>query len=130
MVSSTTTALGIPASKSTVRVSIIDTTMRSRIPLSIFAGPPITGLDTLKAPAYSFLITHEDDTGAERKLVFDLGLPVNLEKDFPPAIFERLTAMKGGGGMMESTKYVSDILEEEGVELDSIEAVIWRSVVF
>ncbi|KAI5363207.1 putative metallo-beta-lactamase, ribonuclease Z/Hydroxyacylglutathione hydrolase [Septoria linicola] len=123
--STATTALGIPPSTSTVRVSIIDTTMRSRIPLSIFAGPPIAGLDTLNAPAYSFLITHEDGTGAERKLVFDLGLPVDLEKDFPPAMYERLTAMKGSGGMMESTKYVSDILEEEGVELEGIEAVVW-----
>ncbi|CAK1357912.1 hypothetical protein CB0940_07420 [Cercospora beticola] len=115
----------IPQSTSTVKVSIIDTTMRSSIPLSLFAGPAIPGLDKLRAPAYSFLITHTSGNGKERKLVFDLGIPVDLEKDFPPDVYQRVQAMKGVGGMMESKEYVSDILTEGGVDLKSIEGVIW-----
>ena len=89
-------------------------------------GPPIEGFDMIRAPSYSFLITHMNDkTGAERKLVFDLGLPVDLEKDFPPAVYQQFTAMAGAGSM-ESKRYVNDILEGEGVKLDSIEGVVWR----
>lgn len=118
----------IPQSTSTVKVSIIDTTMRSSIPLSLFAGPAIPGLDKLRAPAYSFLIIHTNGQGTERKFVFDLGIPVDLEKDFPPNVYQRVQAMKGEDGMMESKKYVSDILIEGGVDLNSIEGVIWRYV--
>ncbi|KAM3424732.1 hypothetical protein BST61_g6719 [Cercospora zeina] len=38
-------AWDLPRSSSTVRVSVIDTTMRASIPMSHFAGPAIPGLD-------------------------------------------------------------------------------------
>ncbi|KAF2216824.1 hypothetical protein CERZMDRAFT_31926 [Cercospora zeae-maydis SCOH1-5] len=118
-------AWDLPRSTSTVNVSVIDTTMRASLPMSHFAGPAIPGLDKLRAPAYSFLITHTSEGGTERRIVFDLGIPVDLEKDFPPQVYQQFQGLKGEHGMMESKKYVSDILIEAGVDLKSIEGVIW-----
>ncbi|CEL02573.1 hypothetical protein ASPCAL03741 [Aspergillus calidoustus] len=118
---SSTRSLNIPASKSTVQVSIIDTTFDAKFPAAYFMGPPIKGFDELTAVAYAFLVKHVDSVGEERSIVFDLGTPKDVVNDFPPKVAEWFMGM----GFMRVEKYVSEILEESNVALDSIEAIIW-----
>lgn len=59
--------------------------------------------------------------------MFDLGSPKDPERDFPPST---ITIIKNFGGYVNVGKNVSEILVEGGVELGSVEAVVWRYVVF
>jgi len=82
------------------------------------------GFETFDACAYSFLIKHKDSkSGKERRLVFDLGGPKDYKNDLPPAVVHQFSQW---GCEVIVDKYVSEILEENGVPLDSIEAVVWR----
>jgi hypothetical protein len=103
---------------------MIDTTMRLvGLQTSVFMGPEIKGFEKWTGPAFAFLVTHTDPTGKERKIVFDLGLPKDFDNDLPPHIIQPAHAIVDD---IIVTKYVSEILEENGVPLDSIESVIWR----
>lgn len=55
--------------------------------------------------------------------MFDLGSPKDPDKDFPPTTNK---VIKSFGGYVKIDKNVSEILTEHGVELGSIEAVVWR----
>lgn len=116
-------SLGIPPGKTTVSVSIIDTTFDADIPTGPFLAPSPRGFDLWHAVAYSFLITHTDSSGQQRRVLFDLGSPTDLENDFPPAVVKLI---KDLGGRMEAKKHVSEILVDNGVSLESIESMIWR----
>lgn len=109
--------LNIPPSRSTARLYIIDTTLDANVPSAHFIGPPIKGFDNLRLIAYSFLIVHYDRAGNERKSIFDLGNPKDIEGDLPPAVAEMI---QRSDGHMKIDKYVSDILIEHRV------AIIWR----
>lgn len=115
----------IPPSTSTVSVSIIDTSFRiSSLSTSIFLGPELEGFDKFDLRTYAFLITHSDtQTGKRTKILFDLGPPKDWEHDLAPTLVERIG---GWGAKIEIEKNVSEILEENGVPLDSIDAVVWR----
>ncbi|KAK1637833.1 metallo-beta-lactamase superfamily protein [Colletotrichum phormii] len=115
-------ALGIPPGKTSVKVSIIDTTFDADIPTGMFLGPAIKGFDRWHAVAYAFLITHVDTEGRERRVIFDLGSPTDLENDFPPPVVQSIKSL---GSRMEAKHYVSEILENNGVPLESIEGMIW-----
>ncbi|KAF4460719.1 metallo-beta-lactamase superfamily [Fusarium albosuccineum] len=115
----------IPPSRTTARVYIIDTTFEANVPTEHFIGPPIKGFDSLQLVAYSFLIVDHDHMGNERKIIFDLGSPKDIEGDLPPAVAQMIQGM---GGNVAVGKYVSDILTEDGDSMESIEAIIWRQV--
>jgi glutamyl-tRNA reductase len=85
-------------------------------------GPAMKGFEEWTPVAYAFLVKHVDSAGEERSILFDLGTPKDLVNDFPPKVAERVKGM----GVMRVEKYVSEILEENQVALDSIEAIIWR----
>ena len=113
--------LNIPASSTTVKVSIINTTSRVRgIPAPHFMTPAIKGFETLDCPCYSFLVEHPNG----RKVLFDLGVRKDWE-NLSPRIVGRI---KDGGWKIEGEKNVAEILEKNGVELKSVEAIIWRLV--
>lgn len=116
-------SLAIPPGSSTVSVSIIDTTFDADIPTGPFLAPAPKGFDIWHAVAYSFLITHTDPDGKQRRVLFDLGSPTDLENDFPPAVAQMI---KDLGGRMEAKKNVSEILVDNGVDLECIESIIWR----
>lgn len=120
---STKDPLNVPISNSTVRVSIIDTTIDGDIPTAPFMGPPIPGFERWRAVGYAFLVTHTDADGNVRRVVFDLGLPKDLANDFPPPVIEATVEI---GVIMTAEKYVSEILSENGVSLEDIEALILR----
>ncbi|KAI0007455.1 beta-lactamase-like protein [Xylariaceae sp. FL0662B] len=110
--------LNIPVSTSIVNVSIINTTGSLRgIPTGRFFGPAISGHEYLAAPCYSFLIQHPV---LNRSIVFDLG----IRKDhwnWPAS----LDYLKNGGVSVDVPKDVREILEEHGVDVKSLEAVVW-----
>jgi len=100
----------IPDSDVTVKVSIIDTTSHiAGIPTNIFVQPPIKGYDYLDCPAYAFLVEHP-----------------SVRKDWQnlaPRIVEHI---RNGGWKVDVKKNVADILHENGVPPESIDAIVWR----
>lgn len=89
--------------------------------LQRFMAPPVPGLETFKSsPSLSFFIEHKSG----RKLVFDLGIRKDYE-NYAPSIVKYLPTTNYN---IEVVRNVADILKENGVPLDEIEAVIWRSV--
>ena len=114
-------SLNIPASPSTVKISIINSTsLIQGIPMSIFAEPDIKGHEFIDCPAYSFLIEHPSNG---QKVLFDLGVRKDVE-NFSPAITKRL---KDGGWKVTVEKGVADILMDGGLDAKEINAIIWRS---
>ncbi|EPS36177.1 hypothetical protein H072_10251 [Dactylellina haptotyla CBS 200.50] len=120
-------SIDIPTSPRTVNVQIIDTTFRiTNGPLGHFVGPRIDGHGSLNAGALCFLITHTDpQTGKERRFIFDLGTPKNWKQDLPEPLVSRISTWEDNGAVITIEKYVSEILEENGVDLTSIEGLIW-----
>ncbi|KFY20562.1 hypothetical protein V493_07652, partial [Pseudogymnoascus sp. VKM F-4281 (FW-2241)] len=110
--------LNIPPSPSTVTVSIIDTTISVPFPVSLVLRPIIGDVTQLTANTYCFLISH---TASNKTILFDLG----ARKDFStnaPTLVKRLHHF-GINPTIE--KDVPEILEEGGVDLKDINAVIW-----
>ncbi|KAI3319513.1 beta-lactamase-like protein [Xylariaceae sp. AK1471] len=114
--------LDIPYSTSTVSVSIIDTTARvTNYPFNSFAGPAINGFSNFTFGSNSFLISH-----GEQNLLFDLGIGKELETDYPPSFWEMVGPLLEAGQITANVdKYVSEILTDENIPLDSIDAIIW-----
>lgn len=111
--------LNIPHSDVTVKVSIIDTTSHiAGIPTNIFVQPPIKGYDCLDCPAYSFLIEHPSG----KRLLFDLGVRKDWE-NLAPRVVEHI---RKGGWKVEVEKDVAEILRENRVQPESIDAIVWR----
>ncbi|CUA69621.1 hypothetical protein RSOLAG22IIIB_03993 [Rhizoctonia solani] len=112
-------SLHIPASDSTVKLSIIDTTSRIKgPPTNAFFEPVIKGFEVMDCPAYAFLIEHNESNS---KLVFDLGVSKNW-RNGPPIIADRALKL---GWDISVPKTVSEILTEHGIPLKAINTVIW-----
>ena len=113
-------SLNIPDSESVVNVHVINTTSRIKdMPSSVFMTPSYKGLDTLDAPAFSFLIEHQS---SGRKLLFDLGVRKDWE-NLPPTIVK---SIRDVGCTVTVDKGVAEILQAGGVAPMDIEAIIWR----
>lgn len=70
--------------------------------------------------AFAFLIEHNG-----QKLLFDLGVRKDWEVSSPPTLAD---PMKLGGWKVEVEKNVSEVLQDNGTSLSSIDAIIWRYV--
>ncbi len=116
-----TTPVQLPSGEQTVTVKLINPVNFGPAILKRFMAPDVPGLDKFKdSPSFSFLLEHPSG----RKLVFDLG----IRKDYvnhAPKIADYLPST---GYTIDVTKNVADILEEGGVPLAEVEAVIWRFV--
>ena len=111
--------LNIPPSDTACKVSIIDSTAFIKgIPLGLLTTPMIKGADFLDCPSFAFLVEHPSG----RKVLFDLGVRKDWEH-LAPGIVQFL---KTNGWGIDVKKNVAEILEENGVKLDSIEAIVWR----
>lgn len=121
--------LGIPSSNNTVTVKLLnsyDTKVHPGIlpiPCAPLLFPVLPGREILDADFYAFLIEHPSHLGdnqSPRRVMFDLGIrrdPGNLV----PAV--------GNLPIFKDLTLPDDIpsqLERGGVELKSIEDVIWR----
>ena len=114
-------AIDIPEGQTPVDVSIIDNGGRITGPMSFFMDPPL--LDDLQsrkkmfAPAFVFLVEHET---SGKKIVFDLGIRKSSE-EYPPAVLAYHQAFELIPG-----QEVFEVLQSGGVDLNTVEAVIWR----
>ncbi|KAK4245127.1 beta-lactamase-like protein [Corynascus novoguineensis] len=111
--------LGIPPSVSTVDVSIIDTTASVRgVPANLLLAPPVEGYDWLAVPVFSFLIHHPT---LKRSVIFDLGIRKDWH-NLSPSVVSRIKRL---GWTVNVEKDVSEILTAGGVDVKTVEAIIW-----
>ncbi|TPX08639.1 uncharacterized protein E0L32_009828 [Thyridium curvatum] len=108
-----TPGLSIPDSRSTVSVSVIDSTSKIIAKTGIVVQPHIQGHDEFNCPCYSFLITHP---ASGRKVLFDLGIRKDPE-NFAPRTRSFASAMT-----IISERNVADIL---GKNASTITDIIW-----
>ena len=116
------TSIDVPQGQTSVKVTVVDNGARISGPISMFLEPPLLDhlqAEGLEAPAYVFLVEHE---ALERKLVFDLGIRKEISAYAPSVIeYHKAFTLKPG-------KDVFEVLQDGGIDLKTVEAVIWRSV--
>ncbi|KAJ7234631.1 beta-lactamase-like protein [Mycena haematopus] len=113
--------LDIPASSSTVRVKIfgiVDDPKKAVAPAAAFFAPIAPGYENMTCPTFAFLV---ENTTTKKRVLFDLGPRKDLENGAPSTA----AAVKAGALCLPVSKDIVEQLEEEGVELGSISAVIW-----
>ncbi|KAL2193042.1 beta-lactamase-like protein [Corynascus similis CBS 632.67] len=111
--------LRIPPSVNTVDVSIIDTTASIRgVPANLLLAPPVEGYDWLALPVFSFLIHHPT---LKRSIIFDLG----VRKDWHNLSPSMVSRIKRLGWTVNVEEDVSEILKAGGVDVKTVEAIIW-----
>lgn len=109
----------LPLGEVVVRVSMINPVRFGPVLLERFMAPPVPGLETFDTiPSLSFLLEHPSG----RKLVWDLGIRKDYH-NYAPDISSYIPTTKY---KIDVTKNVADILQENGVDLHHIEAVVWR----
>lgn len=114
--------LGIPASSSTVSVkvfNVVDEPNTVIVPAAVFLSPVLPGRENLGFPVFAFLIEH---TATKQRVMFDLGPRKDLV-NAAPVIAE---AVKTGIVSMPVSRDIGEQLQDAGVDLQSINAVIWR----
>jgi len=109
----------IPASSSTVRVKLLEGVRRLVDPAQFYWSSPagVTTNENMDAPVWCFLVEH---ASSGRRVMFDLGARMDL--DGQPQAVKNDVEM---GMIMDVEKDVATQLKEGGVELESVEAVIW-----
>jgi len=112
-------SVNIPEGQTIVKVTVIDTGARITGPISFFVDPPLLEGIEQAAPAYVFLVEHEN---SGRRILFDLGIRKDFE-EYPPAVkaYHKAFEFKTG-------EEVFDILRDRGIDLNTIEAIVWRYV--
>jgi hypothetical protein len=112
--------LAIPYSASVVNVMAL-IGGQGAVPAGFFFEPVVAGYETINFPVYSFLIEHPAPSALDR-IMFDLGVRANVS-NFSPVVLEEL---KTGNVSWRSDKDVPTQLQEGGIDLNSISAVVWR----
>jgi hypothetical protein len=118
-------ALSIPPSSSTVTVKALLTFEDLIIPHHFFLAPALSTHSSIGSPpplnatGFTFLIEHAP---SEKKVIFDLGIRKNRSRDSPKA------KERTGNYPVKITQDVADQLMNAGVDLASIDTVIWRYV--
>lgn len=88
-----------------------------------FMEPPVPGVEKKRpGPVLTFLLEHPSG----KRLVFDLGIRKDYE-NYAPTIAEYIPTTNYD---IQVTKNVVDILEESGIPGASIDAVIWRYIIW
>ncbi|KAJ7130623.1 hypothetical protein C8R44DRAFT_775899 [Mycena epipterygia] len=113
---------GIPASNATVDVKVFNLGNASLINSThAFVSPVLPGRETITFPLFVFLLEH---TKTQKRLMFDLG----IRKD--PLNFVPSIASSFASGVFQlddsEAKDITELLEDGGISLASIENVIWR----
>ncbi|KAH8682080.1 metallo-beta-lactamase superfamily protein [Xylariales sp. PMI_506] len=114
-------SIQLPPGQEVVTVKLINPVNFGPAILDRFMAPPVPGLKTFKdSPSHSFLIEHPSG----RKLVFDLGIRKDY-LNYSPKIAAYIPTTNYD---IQVSKNVVDILAEEGINPEQIEAVIWREI--
>ncbi|KAL2831020.1 hypothetical protein BJY01DRAFT_240199 [Aspergillus pseudoustus] len=107
-------------SGATVEVSVIDTTTYlTKLDGALVVDPVYPGYEVMKIPSFSFLIHHLPSSS---RVLFDLGLRKNWRTHLSPHLLREITALPFN---INCEKDVADILTENGVSPDSINAVVF-----
>ncbi|KAJ7037869.1 beta-lactamase-like protein [Mycena alexandri] len=112
----------IPPSTATVSVTAFDISEEPSaicIPAPAFYTPVLPGHEILHLPIFAFLIEH---TATGRRVMFDLGPRKDLE-NAAPAVVEMFKTLPDVAIPIE--RDVVEQLQDHGVDLNSINAVIW-----
>lgn len=105
----------------TISVKLINPVNFGPSKLSRFMEPAVEGLEGHPSvPSLCFLLEHSSG----RKLVWDLGIRKDYT-NYAPKIAEYIPTT---GYTINAPKNVSEILENGGIPLKDVEAVIWRYV--
>lgn len=119
----TAPSLSIPASSSTVTLQAINTTLQLYVRSENFLNPVIPGHEIYNCPTMAFLITCPV---TNRRILFDAG----GRKDYwnyAPVVADRFKSGVNVKGLRVEMG-IHEVLEKGGVDLEGIEAVVWRWV--
>ncbi|KAL0062508.1 hypothetical protein AAF712_010642 [Marasmius tenuissimus] len=116
--------IAIPPSTSTVSVRAFDVHADTfRVPASSLVDPVLPGRQIMEpVPGFVFLIEHVDADGRQRRLMFDLGTRKDLQ-GFAPKLREIVSS--NSLARLDVERDVVDQLTEGGIDLKSIDTVIW-----
>ncbi|KAJ7333447.1 beta-lactamase-like protein [Mycena albidolilacea] len=115
---------GIPASKATVDVRVFNVANMTLLnETHAFILPVVPGHESAPFPMYSFLVEHR---ASQKRFMFDLGIRKDPENT-PPAIS---VALASGFAQLEPYKEIAVLLQDGGINLTSIDAVIWSHAHF
>lgn len=111
---------GIPPSDSTVDIKAFNVANFTLHNLTnVFLNPVLPGREDLTLPMLAFLVEHKP---SQKKFMFDLGMR-NDPQNLPPA-FAGFFSSKAV--TVDDFKDITQLLQDGGVSLDSIDAVFWR----
>lgn len=109
----------VPSGQETVNVRLINPVNFGPAIIKRFMEPPVPGVEKKQpGPVLTFLIEHSSG----QKLVFDLGIRKDYH-NYSPTIANYIPTTNYN---IQVEKNVVDILEENGISGESINAVIWR----
>jgi glyoxylase-like metal-dependent hydrolase (beta-lactamase superfamily II) len=111
-------ALNIPHSDNTVRVRAINALTEMCVATAGFMQPIVPGFDVLNLTSITFVIDHPK---LNNRILFDCGARRDFE-NYSPTIKARLNLNVRG---LRIEKDVHEIIEDGGIELGSIESMIW-----
>lgn len=116
-------SIAVPDGQTAVKVTLIDTGARISGPMSLFAEPPLSDdpdRETLSVPAFVFLVEHEP---SGRRILFDLGVRAKFDECAPALV----AGLRAEGLFVENEgEEVFNFLKDRGVDLNTIEAIVWR----
>ena len=108
----------VPMSQNTVRVKAIDTTTNQVVDARAFIEPVNKGQETLNLPTLAFLVEHD---GLGKRILFDCG----GRKDYQNFALGVLKKMDEILFSMKVDKDIDEILEDAGIDLNSVDSMIW-----
>lgn len=109
----------LPAGQEVVTVKMIVPVNFGPAIIKRFMEPPVPGVETKKpGPVLTFLLEHSSG----QRLVFDLGIRKDYQ-NYAPIVANYIPTTNYD---IQVSKNVVDILEENGIPAQSINAVIWR----
>ncbi|KAJ7684544.1 hypothetical protein DFH06DRAFT_10105 [Mycena polygramma] len=114
---------GIPLSDATVDVKVFNVANVTVTLPGVLIQPVLPAFETMRIPLHAFLVEH---TASKKRFMFDLGMrndPLNL----PPSVSD---LFRSGVYSVDPFKDITELLEEGGILLESIETVIWSHAHF
>lgn len=109
----------IPEGSTALTVKLIAAVNFGPATMNRFVEPPVPYLEKKRAsPSLSFLLEHPSG----QNLVWDLGIRKDYD-NYAPSIANYIPTCNYD---IQVTKNVADVLEDQGIKLDSINAIIWR----
>ncbi|KAJ7660763.1 beta-lactamase-like protein [Mycena polygramma] len=113
----------IPASHATVDVKVFNVANFSDTLPGALVQPVLPAFGNITIPVYAFLVEH---IASKKRFMFDLGIR-NDPLNYPPSIADQF---RSGVFSVAPFKDITELLEEGGIPLESIETVFWSHAHF